>query len=306
MGAPGFQTWRRTFAAVVFLLWGPYPLHAQNIVDARKVEFLPSADDGTVTGSGVPVVDRYLMDIFLAGGTTSLQTIDLGKPQPDPDGYIRVDFIALLASPLTPGVVYEAEVSATGAFGTSAGSRSNSFAFSAPCSYSISPTSQAFAAAGGTGTVAVTAGSGCPWTARSDSTWLAITFGNSGTGGGTVAYTAAANTAASSRSGVLTIAGALFTVTEAASASACTFSISPTEDTMPRSGGTVTVAISADAGCAWTAVSPVAWITFSGSASGSGPGSVVLNVASNQGTSRSATVTIAGASFVLTERGKPR
>jgi Zn-dependent metalloprotease len=83
------------------------------------------------------------------------------------------------------------------------------------CSFSISPTSASVAAGGGTGSVSVTAGTGCNWTAASNSAFITITSGTSGTGSGTVNYSVAANTGTTSRTGTLTIAGQTFTVTQA-------------------------------------------------------------------------------------------
>jgi Zn-dependent metalloprotease len=83
------------------------------------------------------------------------------------------------------------------------------------CTFSISPTSASYAAAGGSGTVTVTAGAGCAWTAVSNATFITITSGSSGSGNGSVSYSVAANTATTSRSGTMTIAGQTFTVTQA-------------------------------------------------------------------------------------------
>jgi len=85
---------------------------------------------------------------------------------------------------------------------------------SPPCSYSISPNNATMDKAGGTGTVAVTTQSGCEWTAASNASWITITSGSSGTGNGTVSFTAAANTTGNDRNGTLTIAGRTFTLTE--------------------------------------------------------------------------------------------
>ncbi|HEX8635567.1 MAG TPA: M36 family metallopeptidase [Pyrinomonadaceae bacterium] len=83
------------------------------------------------------------------------------------------------------------------------------------CSFSISPTSASQPAAGGTGSVSVTAGAGCNWSAVSNATFITITAGASGTGSGTVSYSVAGNTSTASRTGTLTIAGQTFTVTQA-------------------------------------------------------------------------------------------
>ena len=61
------------------------------------------------------------------------------------------------------------------------------------CVTSISPTSQSFSAAGGTGTLAVTAPAACNWTASSTDAFLTITSGESGTGSGTINFSVAAN-----------------------------------------------------------------------------------------------------------------
>ena len=83
------------------------------------------------------------------------------------------------------------------------------------CSYSINPTSSSQPAGGGSGSVSVTAGTGCAWTAVSNSGFITITSGSSGSGNGTVNYSVAANTSSSSRSGTMTIAGITFTVNQA-------------------------------------------------------------------------------------------
>jgi PKD repeat protein len=85
------------------------------------------------------------------------------------------------------------------------------------CSFSISPTNASHPAAASTGNVGVTAGAGCAWTATSNVAWITLTSGASGSGNGTVAYSVAANTGTTSRSGTLTIAGSTFTVTQAGS-----------------------------------------------------------------------------------------
>ena len=105
------------------------------------------------------------------------------------------------------------------------------------------------AATGGTGTVAVSAGAGCAWTASSNAAWVTVTSGASGSGEGPVTFSVAANPGGA-RSGTLTIAGQMFTVTQAAAAApapppvSCTYSISSTSSSIAASGGTGTVAVS--------------------------------------------------------------
>lgn len=83
------------------------------------------------------------------------------------------------------------------------------------CTFSLSPTSASQPAGGATANVSVTAGAGCSWSAVSNAAFITITAGANGTGSGTLTYTVAANTASTSRTGTLTIAGQTFTVTQA-------------------------------------------------------------------------------------------
>ncbi|MBI4477249.1 MAG: VCBS repeat-containing protein [Acidobacteria bacterium] len=84
------------------------------------------------------------------------------------------------------------------------------------CSYSITPTSQAFGATSGSGSVSVTSGTGCGWTATSNVSWVTIGSGSAGSGNGTVSYSVASNSTSSARSGTLTVAGQTVTISQSA------------------------------------------------------------------------------------------
>ncbi len=94
---------------------------------------------------------------------------------------------------------------------------SNEVAFIVPsaCTYTISSNISSFPACGGTGTITVTTGSTCSWTASNTAPWVSISSGATGTGNGTVNYTVAANTGTTSRNAGLTIAGQAFSITQA-------------------------------------------------------------------------------------------
>jgi hypothetical protein len=87
------------------------------------------------------------------------------------------------------------------------------------CTYSISPITAQLGQQGGTGTVQVSTQTGCRWTASSGATWFTITSGSQGTGNGIVAYSVTSNSITSSRTVASTIAGRVFTVTQAGSGS---------------------------------------------------------------------------------------
>lgn len=86
------------------------------------------------------------------------------------------------------------------------------------CSYSINPSSASYSSAGGSGSVAVTTQAGCGWTAVSNDPWISVTSGASGSGGGSVGYSVAANASTSARAGSITIAGQTFTVNQSGAA----------------------------------------------------------------------------------------
>jgi len=172
------------------------------------------------------------------------------------------------------------------------------FMFTAPCTYSIAPTTQALAAGGGTGNTTVTTASGCAWTAASNAGWISVTSGATGSGNGTVGYAATANTTASSRTGTLTIGGQTLTVTQVA----CSYTVSPATQSIASGGGTANATIATTSGCPWTAVSNAAWLSITSSGSGSGNATVNYSIAANTTTSsRNGTLTIAGRTVTVTQ-----
>jgi len=156
------------------------------------------------------------------------------------------------------------------------------------------------ASTSGAGTpVAVTSPAGCAWTATTVATWISITSGASGTGNGTVAFTAAENLGPL-RTGAIAIAGQTHTVTQA---SGCVYSISPTIQTFSKSvNSSAPIAVTTAAGCSWTAVSHDSWITVAAGASGTGPGTVFFTITENTtGATRTGTLTIAGRTFTVSQ-----
>jgi uncharacterized protein (TIGR03437 family) len=102
--------------------------------------------------------------------------------------------------------------------GTDAAVYSGGFviAGSAPgCTYAVSSKQFSLPAAGGQGTVTVTAGNGCGWTATSGAAWLRITSTTAVTGNGSVVFAADPNVSAVARSAALTITGQTVVVDQA-------------------------------------------------------------------------------------------
>ena len=168
---------------------------------------------------------------------------------------------------------------------------------SASCTYSINPTGASIASGGGIGSFSITSGSGCTWTTASNDTWIAITSGGSGNGNGTVSYSVTANTGLA-RSGTISAAGKIFTVSQA---NGCSYSINPASNNIGSAGGNGSVSVSGGSGCAWSASSNSAWITITGRANGSGNGTVNYSVTANTGPARNGTLTIAGQTFTVNQ-----
>ena len=82
----------------------------------------------------------------------------------------------------------------------------------------------------------------------------------------------------------------------------CTFTIAPTSQNFPASGGSGNVNVTAArSDCAWTATSNAAFITINSGTPGSGNGTVNYSVAANTGAARTGTMTIAGLTFTVTQ-----
>jgi C1A family cysteine protease len=170
------------------------------------------------------------------------------------------------------------------------------------CSFMVK---QVFPASGGTGSLRVSAVSGCAWQSATTDPWITITNGQSGTGSGKVSFSVSANSGAATREGTLTVAGTAWPVFQEAAAQTCTFAISPTSQSFTAGAGTGSVSVTAATGCAWQASSGVSWISITSGTSGTGNGTVYYSVAANTGTSsRNGTMTIAGQTLTVTQAGQ--
>ena len=289
--------------ALALVLAGAGDCRAQAVSNPRLVEFVPSADHSATLAGGTPAVTRYDLQVYATGATAPFHTVDMGKPSPQADGFVRFDFSSSVASWPLPGGVYEVRVAAIGPNGTGRSEPSNQFTLSAPtCTYSVSPVSPSVATAGGSIQVTVTTTAGCAWTAMSNAGWITSSAA-SGSGNGTVTLAIAANAATSGRTGTVTIAGRAVTVTQAAAP--CAFAVSPLTVSAVHTTGASTITVTTTAGCAWTAVSNATWITRSPS-SGSGSGTVTLSIAANTMTlPRTGSLTIAGQVVTVNQGAQP-
>lgn len=209
----------RTLPSIVpalALLVHASPVAAQT-QNPNVIAFMPSPQHAATLSTGQPAVSRYDLTFYRAGTTERVLSIDLGKPAPQSDGVIRVDYSSRVGSWPSPGVESEARITAIGPGGSGLSDPSNTFVYN--CAYKLSTTADSVPASGGTGMVEVVAGTLCGWSASSSSAWLTVTSGADGVATGWVSYAAAPNTGTATRTATLTVAGIGYTITQAAGSS---------------------------------------------------------------------------------------
>lgn len=251
----------------------------------------PTSLTGQIGGSSV------LLSWTAASGSPSSYVLEAGSSSGSSN--IAVSDTGSLSTSLTasaaPGTYY-VRVRAKNACGTSAAS--NEVIVVVPSStgcVTISPTSQTVGDSAVIGSVTVTGT--CTWTAVSSASFVTITSGTSGTGSGTVSYSVAANTTGAPRSATLTIGGQTFTLTQ----QSCSYAAS-TPALFPDAGGTAAVAITTSSACSWAASSDASFATIASASSGTGSGSITVNVAANSGIVRGATLTIGRGTVTTTTK----
>lgn len=171
------------------------------------------------------------------------------------------------------------------------------------CTFTIAPLNQTFTDPSATGSVTVTAATGCNWAATSNDSWITVNSGSTGSGNGTVSYTISANTGTTQRVGTITIAGQVHSITQSGVAP-CAYTIAPASLNYNSAGGSGAVNVTAGSGCNWTSTTNDSWISITSGSSGSGNGSVNYTVANNTTTTqRTGTITVAGQTHTVIQAG---
>jgi PKD repeat protein len=176
------------------------------------------------------------------------------------------------------------------------------------CAFTLSPTSQSVGVSGGNQSLNVLTQGGCFWKAASNASWLTIISGHSGTGDGTVSYAVAANPTTEMRTGTLTIAGQMFTVTQ--EGIICTYTVAPTTFNFSGAGGAGGVDVVTANVCEWSIMIHDDWITLGDGGGETSPtrvnnfgsSTVTFTVAVNNTSSpRTGALTIAGQTVTITQ-----
>jgi len=175
---------------------------------------------------------------------------------------------------------------------------------SSACSYAITPGQQSFAAAGGSNTIALSTGGGCPWMAQPSADWITLPFASSGSGNAAIQVAVASNKWAVARAATITIAGQTFSVNQAAGL--CSYGLSGATESFSSDGGAGSINVSASSGCSWSAWTPARWMTITSGRAGQGNGTIEYVVGSNpDSTARSTTIVVENQTLLVTQAGAP-
>ena len=181
---------------------------------------------------------------------------------------------------------------------------------SAALSFSISPTASAASVRGANGVVSVLATPDLPWTAQSQANWLTVMPAYlTGAGNGNVVYTASPNPTMANRTGTIkvsaTASASLTAKTHTVTQPAASAMVSSTAHTFAAQGESFGVNVAVDDVVNWTVSENSDWISISGSTNRIGPGTVTIAASENLTVNpRSATVTIAGHPFAVSQKGR--
>ncbi len=167
------------------------------------------------------------------------------------------------------------------------------------CSYVLGSTSATVAGTATGGSVLLTTGTGCAWTAVSNASWIAVTSATSGSGTATVSYSVSAN-AGSARTGTITIGGLTYTVNQASAIVECSLSVSPTTVNAAASASSGSLAVTSGGGCSWASTTADSWISITSGATGSGSGTVAYTLQANTSSvSRSGLIVVTGSGATI-------
>ena len=165
---------------------------------------------------------------------------------------------------------------------------------------SVSPTSASFEASGGSGSISVTVAGNTQWIAKSGASWISLVGLTNHVGSTTVSYTVAPNPGTEKRSAKLALADKTVTVSQAGLWSEVTYDGTVFGET--SGSGFIGVQVEGDG--TWTAKSDSSWLTLlDTSGHGSAEVMFVVDDFNSAVASRTATVTIAGKTVQITQRG---
>ena len=171
-------------------------------------------------------------------------------------------------------------------------------AAAAACSYSLNPTSHNATAGGGSSAFDVTTTSGCAWTSSGVPAWI-TGVPASGSGTTTINFTVAANTGPA-RSANIVIERQTFSVSQA---NGCSYTAAPGLLRFDASGTPAQdITVTTNALCPWTATPSQPWIRIVSGGSGTGGGTISVDLLVNsEGSARQGNITVGGQTVSITQ-----
>ena len=170
----------------------------------------------------------------------------------------------------------------------------------AECTFTIAPENTAHNFAATNGTVAVITLDGCEWSVLNNVPWIAILSSLSSSNSGSVNYSVAENTTALSRTGVVSIAGRDFVVTQ--SGASCSFALATNAAVHGAAPDTNSVEVTTLIGCTWSVSNGAPWIEILSPLDNTSSTNVSYRVLSNPDALwRTGIVSIAGVDFTVAQ-----
>jgi uncharacterized protein (TIGR03437 family) len=172
------------------------------------------------------------------------------------------------------------------------------------CTFTMTPTSQSFPVAGGSGAFQVQ--TACGWQAAGNVNWITLNNANNGVSGLPVSYTVAANTCVAARSGAITLQQTNLTkppqlaVTQDGSPN--NLSLSAYSATVASAASDGRIAVTTGNGCGWSATTTESWIQITFGASGTGNGGISYHLLANTVAQRTGNIHVGALNYTITQQ----
>ncbi|HJQ26756.1 MAG TPA: PQQ-dependent sugar dehydrogenase [Blastocatellia bacterium] len=172
------------------------------------------------------------------------------------------------------------------------------------CTYALTATGQLFPHSGGEGKLALAAATDCGWLAAANVSWITVKQAL-GAGNDTLSFVVRDNLTGSPRTGLIRLGGQTFTVLQegALGGNDCPKTLSPTSNVFTSAGGSGSITLAVNSGCAWQATPSASWITITSNSLGTGNATLTYSVAANAtGQARKGTISVGQAVFKIKQR----
>jgi hypothetical protein len=194
---------------------------------------------------------------------------------------------------LAPGTYYWSVQAVDTAFAGSPFSAEGTFQ---TCALQVDPTTQAFGAQGGSGTVSVSTSPSCSWEATRTVPWITITSGGTGSGNGTLAFTVGVNSGPA-RTGAILVGDLVVSINQG---SGCTFALDPGSVSLGAVGGWGEFSLVAPPTCSWAVTSDSSWLTSQDAGTGSATINFIVAM-NNTPASRTGHLLVGEATFTVVQ-----